>query len=118
GGGSAAFGSCDQALGDVEADGPLVRVRAGGRVDRAHGGRVENGGGHHGQVAQAPGGELPVLSEDQQWVRDRRARHPHDQVPLACRRSSAVRISTISKTRPSSNGLGITGRRYILSQSC
>ena len=107
-GGPAAFGRADQAARHVEADGALARRRAGGGIDRCHGGRVEHGADYDGEIAEIPGRKVAVFSEDMQRIGMRHYRHA-SMAPLA--RSRCSTSDTQSATCCRLNGLRMTMQR-------
>src|SRR5205823_13374768 len=112
-GGPAAFGWADQAARHVESDGALARRRAGGGIDRCHGGRVEHGADYDGEIAEIPGRKVAVFSEDMQRIGVRHYRHA-SMAPLA--RSRCSTCDTQSATCCRLNGLRMTMQRWCSSQ--
>src|SRR5216110_1245260 len=107
GGGPASFGRAHQALGDVEPDRALARLRACGRVDRCDRGRIEHGSYERREIAQVPRGEVAILPQVVQRLRVRRSRHA-SAPPRA--RSSLIWNTAVSQSVTSRrlNGFRIT----------
>src|SRR5437016_377059 len=107
GGGPASFGRAHQALGDVEPDRALARLRPCGRVDRCDRGRIEHGSYERREIAQVPRGEVAILPQVLQRLRVRRACHA-PAPPRAL--SSPIRNTAVSQSVTSRrlNGFRIT----------
>src|SRR6267378_225886 len=92
---AAPLGRAHEALGHVEPDGALARLRPRGGVDRGDGGRVEHGSDERGQVAQVPRREVAILPQGVQRLAVRRSRHA-SAPPRA--RSSPIRNTPVSQS--------------------